>query len=276
MPDDRPIGDLTWPALLAHWTAFARSSVALPKNAEGDRWRAAVAPIIGLQAVAFALGDLDRLDESPGATGDTEPDGERALALDKAEILINQHAGELARLWPGEPLHPELASLVADARAALQLARHGGLEWSVRTDRLVAEHPAELVEALLTSEPPFAGDLLLPVPGVPLFASSPAAFIRGRHGGPPGGEAEAAITGFLGGKREVSGPQPSPGPRQVYRQFDFAKGGPVRDLVMPLAGAAPPGQPLLLFAIRAGEPQPVPLPMARASRELPDLPVEFG
>src|SRR5262245_40321112 len=55
---DRPMFDLTWPALLGHWTAFAQNSLALPKTADGDRWRAAVPAIIGLQALTHALGDL--------------------------------------------------------------------------------------------------------------------------------------------------------------------------------------------------------------------------
>ena len=66
--------DLTWPALLAHWTGFAQSSLALPRNSDGDRWRSAVPAIINMQAVTFALADLGKL-AAPG---------ERALALDKA------------------------------------------------------------------------------------------------------------------------------------------------------------------------------------------------
>jgi hypothetical protein len=114
MPE--PLADMTWPALLAHWTDFARASIALPRNSEGDRWRAAVAPIIGLQAVTFALGDLGRL-------GSGE---ERALALDRAAILIDRHGAELAALWPGQPLDPHLTGLIADARACLAAAVAGG------------------------------------------------------------------------------------------------------------------------------------------------------
>src|SRR5688500_18821296 len=117
--DDRP-ADLTWPALLAHWTAFAQASLALPKTAEGDRWRAAVPSIVGLQAVTFALADLDRL-----RAGEEDSGGERALAVDRADMLIRRHGEQLHDLWAGEPLHTELARMIEDARAALAAAKEG-------------------------------------------------------------------------------------------------------------------------------------------------------
>lgn len=267
MPTDPRGSDLTWPALLAHWTQFAQSSLALPKTAEGDRWRAAVPAIIGLQAVTFALGDLDRLADasSGGAAG-----GERALALDKSDMLIRKHAAELHELWRGEPLHAELDSLVSDARAALAAARDGGVEWRVTDDRLVAEHPADLVAALLAAG--FRGDLMLPAPGYTLFKSSPAAFARAPLGATPEDDVLEVVARFLGG---VGEPQRVPGPRQVYRQFDFAKGGPVRDVVVPMDATLPAGQPLLVPAIQGGEAAPVSLP-PRRMEELADLPVVFG
>lgn len=48
---------LTWAVLLARWTEFARSAVALPKEGEAGLVRQSVADIITLQAVWFALGD---------------------------------------------------------------------------------------------------------------------------------------------------------------------------------------------------------------------------
>jgi len=253
--------DLTWPALLAHWTQFAQSSLALPKTAEGDRWRAAVPAIIGLQAVTFALGDLDRLADGAG--------GERALALDKSDLLIRKHAAELHDLWRGEPLHAELATLIDDARAALAAARDGGMEWRVADDRLIAEHPADLVAALLSAG--FRGDLMLPAPGYTLFKSCPAAFARAPLGATPEDDVLEVVARFLGG---VGEPQRVPGPRQVYRQFDFAKGGPVRDVVVPMNATLPAGQPLLVPAIQGGEAVPVSLPPRRLE-ELADLPVVF-
>lgn len=107
MTDHPPLPDLTWPALLARWTLFAQSSVALPRTPLGDRWRAAVPSIIALQAVTFALAEVPTL-----------PEAERPLAHDRAAILINRHAADLARLWPTDPPQP-ITQLLADARLAL-------------------------------------------------------------------------------------------------------------------------------------------------------------
>ena len=108
---DDPVTGLTWAVLLGRWTDFARAAVALPRDADGDRWRASVAPVIGLQAVTFALGDLDRLEPA-----------ERALGLDRAEVLIGRYSGELHEHWRGVPMHGELVRLIEDAMAALASA----------------------------------------------------------------------------------------------------------------------------------------------------------
>lgn len=267
--------DLTWPALLAHWTAFAQASLALPKTAEGDRWRAAVPAIVGLQAVTFALADLDRLRTGgeggeSGEVGGEREGGERALAIDRADMLIRKHSAQLHDLWAGEPLHPEIARMIEDARAALAAAADGGIEWRVTGPRLIAEHPADLLAALLASG--FTGDVMLPAPGFALMRGSPAAFCRGPAGAAPRPEAIDLISEFLG---DAAGdPARIPGPRQVYRQFDFARGGPVRDVVTPLEATLPAGQPLLVWAMQRGEMMPVPLPPRRAG-EIGDLPVVF-
>lgn len=107
--------DVTWPLLLARWVAFARASLALPRDADGDRWREAVPAIIGLQAVTHALAEVPLL-----------PPDERAPAVARAGVLVRRHADELDRLWGGGPLHPELADLVGDARRAVDAARSLG------------------------------------------------------------------------------------------------------------------------------------------------------
>lgn len=113
--DEEP-SSLTWAMLLGRWVEFARASVAFPRTPEGSRWRAAVGPIVGLQAVAFALGELGTL-----------PPDERALGLDRAAVLIRQHADALAGLWSGQALPAEIAALIADARAAWAAAQaHAG------------------------------------------------------------------------------------------------------------------------------------------------------
>jgi hypothetical protein len=100
---------LTWATLLARWTDFARAAVALPAEGEPGRWRAAVAPIIGLQALTFALAEADQL----------SPD-ERAVALDRGAILIRRYAADLEKAWAGVPLPGEVVALLEDARGALR------------------------------------------------------------------------------------------------------------------------------------------------------------
>ncbi|HZW08206.1 MAG TPA: hypothetical protein VFF65_13870 [Phycisphaerales bacterium] len=101
----------TWPALLAHWLTFAKASIAFPPTAEGDRLRAAVPSIINLQAVTFALAELHLI--APA---------DRPAAIDRAGHLVAQHAELLGRLFENDP-NPEIASLIADARAAVTAVR---------------------------------------------------------------------------------------------------------------------------------------------------------
>ena len=120
-PGDR---QLTWTILLARWTQFAKSSLKLPKTAEGDRWRAAVAPIISLQAVTNAMAELDELEFD-----------ERALAFDKSQVIVRSRAEELNTLWAGEELPEAIIEMIGDAKLAIECAAEGGLEW-----RLIQEH----------------------------------------------------------------------------------------------------------------------------------------
>ena len=78
---------LTWAVLLARWTDFARSAVALPQDGEAGMVRQSVTDIITLQAVWFALGHLDDL-EGP----------ERALGLDRSGVLISRHSAAIRTL----------------------------------------------------------------------------------------------------------------------------------------------------------------------------------
>lgn len=105
---------MTWPVLLGRWVMFAKSALALPTDAAGQRLRDAVPDMINLQAVWFSLEHLDELDAD-----------QRALGLDKAQVLIEKHAGALREAWADEPLPEELAELIADAKTALQKQRGG-------------------------------------------------------------------------------------------------------------------------------------------------------
>lgn len=262
---------LTWASLLGQWAAFAQASKGLPRNVEGERWRAAVAPIIELQAVTFALADLDKL----------KLPGERAVGVDTAQILIRKDAAALQELWRGEKLPREVVSLMDDARAALAAAKDGGVEWRVEAEKLECMHPGELVAALLGAG--FEGDLFVPVPGGVLFKGSPCAFARGPGGERPEEAVCGAVREFLfsgvrrrreGGAPSIEGPTGASRMRQVYRQFDFGKGCVVRDLVLAVGGEVPPGQPQLVQAIARGREVPVPLPIPGRS-ELNAVPLEF-
>lgn len=259
---------MSWAGLLAHSTALAKASLALPRDAEGDRWRAAVPAIVSLQAVTHALAEIDALDRCG-------PPGERALALDKAEMLIRRDSMTLETLWLPSPVHDALAGLIADARGALASASDPDYQWTVRSESLIADHPAAVVRILLGAG--FAGDLHLPAPGIVLFRACPAAWMRfawaPTHDHTPSNPSEAtvrtlvvqAISGHLeAGGGAVSLTRVSRG-GLPFRQFDFARGGPVRDLVIEPGRPAPPGQPLLVPAILGGIEQPVSLPPRKIS-----------
>ena len=104
---------LTWTLMLGRWVEFARAAVGLPKDHEGQALRDSVPDIIMLQAVWFSLQHCDELSAS-----------ERALGVDRAEVLIDKHAGQMMKRWaPGE-LPPQLMELIVDARKMLEQVRN--------------------------------------------------------------------------------------------------------------------------------------------------------
>ncbi len=108
---DKPT-DLTWAALLGRWVEFARGALALPDDETGRRLRDSVADIVMLQAVWFALRQIDELNED-----------QRALGLDRAEVLIDKHGAALRERWRGDEMPAQIAELIRDAEQALQHAR---------------------------------------------------------------------------------------------------------------------------------------------------------
>lgn len=252
--------------LLAKWTDFAKASVALPDGGESGRIKQAVPALIGLQGVTAALDEVDQLSAK-----------ERAAGLDMAEVLIRQYAGQINEVWRGVSLHEGVETFVTDARAALDDARRAGAGLVLVAGSLVGQHPAELVAQLLALG--FAGDVFVPSPGVRFFAGCPLAFARESHGGQPPDQVCGLIEEHVTSGLESTDSRVKPrtqrvvqrGLRQVYRQFDFAKGGPVRDLVVG-ENELPPGQPLLVPALLGGVPQPVSLPIRGASDQ-DELPV---
>lgn len=102
---------LTWAVLLGRWVDLAQQALGLPNDAAGLKMRASVPDIVMLQAVTFALGELDQV-----------PLDQRNLGLDRAALLIEKHSKQLRSRWPSESIHPELQQLITDAQQAWQQA----------------------------------------------------------------------------------------------------------------------------------------------------------
>ena len=223
-PITRESDPTTWTALLAYWVEFARAGVALPSTDAGDRWRRAIPSIISLQAVTLALGEAGRL-----------PVGERALALDRGEVLVRDHARVLSDAWGADPLPDRLLELIDDARRALDAADSVGRHWLVTGSRFVMPSLDEALDALLAAG--FGGDLFGALPGAILFGGEPALFAR----------PDASLT--LPGLERAPHPQPQ---LQIYRQVDPETGRVARDLIAPLHASLPAGRPLLVPLIAQG------------------------
>ena len=84
---------LTWAALLGRWVEFARTAVALPEAGAEGHLRESVADIIALQAVCFALEQIEDLARA-----------ERPLAVDRARVLVARHTAMLRRRWGDDPM----------------------------------------------------------------------------------------------------------------------------------------------------------------------------
>lgn len=227
------VGDVvTWAVLLSRWTDFAQAAVAVPADEDGERWRRSVAPIVGLQAVTMALGELGRL-----------PAGERGVGADRAAVLVRQHASELHSAWGREPLPGKVAELIEDARQALETAEWLGVEWVVSRDGGTTV-PVTTGWAEEVTAAGFGGDVLAAPGGTRLGRGAPTVFVRGE---PPAGVDDGVL-------REA-GLERSPGlvpPRQVYRVIDAGTGRPTHDLVAPLLTGLPAGQPMLVTVVESG------------------------
>lgn len=259
--DERSSEELTWAMLLAHWMDFARASVALPDEGDAGRHRRSTAPLISLAAVTHALGEVDRLE-----------DDERALALDKAEILIRGDVEKLDVIWEGQDPPEAVWAFVENAAAALGEAtgvdpdEEAGdgvdrVAWFAAGDGLTWDHPGGLLTALATISPTL--EAWVPSPGVPFFDGSVVFSLEDADG--LDDRALGLVAGFLGDG--VEGPIEVSERLQVFRQFDFLKGGAEKDVLAPesLHGAMP-GQPLLVLGLSprpggsASEVEPVPMP----------------
>lgn len=232
---------LTWAALLARWTDFAKAAVALPKTEAGERWRAVVPDIIALQAHVHALGEVRFLAEE-----------ERPLALDRAEYAIRQHTSAITAAWQAEPLPELLWDLIGDARAALTAAGEMGTAWIVAGQPGTAvEMPAiETVLAELAGVTP-ALTVLAAAAGMPMFAGAP--LVQAIGVAADRAEVVEAVSAALGGVVE---PRASRRRVQVYRAMDPAAGRVDRDLIVPMDETLPAGRPLLEVRVDSGEVMP--------------------
>lgn len=173
--EDIKIRELTWAALLNRWLDFARASVSFPDNASGKRWKDAVVPIITLQSVTFALTEVNDLSHD-----------ERALGLDKAQIIIIRETESLISIWPDEPLPVMVRELIEDAKLMLNSAIEGPIyemnflsNMTMGRDRSqnYIEMPdiSELLKNLVGAG--FRGTVLAALPGTLLVAGEPSGYI---------------------------------------------------------------------------------------------------
>jgi hypothetical protein len=270
-----PVTLSAWSMLLAKWVELAQASVAFPKTADGDRWRAAVPAIIGLQAVACALGEVD-----------TIPAAERGIAIDRAEVLTRTHIAQLHGLWRGEPLPDLLAELIADARHAAHAARHSGLAITVVSGVAMlrsAQDTAAVGGAMV--EAGFSGTLWLAAPGVAIGPGSVLGFLRNTRGGSPPPalhpRLREIITSALAPSvlapvelafepvpemlqvyRTVEAPPHGTGPAPASTSAPAPNPGPApTDRLTRFDAELPPGRPLLVAVLDAGQPVPPPSPL---------------
>ena len=108
---------LTWAALLSQWISFARQAVALPDDPHSQKLRDSVTDLIMLQAVYCALDELDQLDRD-----------QRALGLDRAEVLIEKHTNALHQRWSNEAMPDTMRELIDDAHQRLRTAQSADSE----------------------------------------------------------------------------------------------------------------------------------------------------
>lgn len=221
MPPLRP-EILSWTALLARWTESAGAAMAIPDEDDGDRWRASVAAVIQLQAITFALADLEHLEPA-----------DRPFACDRAEILVRESAQAIDSAWSGAALADSIVEIIDDAVHALALAPWFGareLLWPGPGPLLVPELPVDGDH----------GSLAVMQPGTFAMPGSPVAWWIDRDG--------EALVRLLPGCRLGSPPIP----RQVYRILDES-GEIVEDVLAAVNEEPVAGLPLLVPICHRGE-----------------------
>jgi hypothetical protein len=211
-----PTGLVTWATLLGHWTDLVKAGEGLKRSDDEDdrAWRASLPEVIRLQAITFALAELDRV-EIP----------DRGLARDRATIGVEEASAQLDALWSGVSMPEALLEIASDAARAVEAAVYAGLQWIRWGGAGRLEMPDIDLEAVGT-----AGTLACAQPGTILLPGEPLAWWTERE--PP---QELVGEGF-----DV---RPGP-PVQIYRRLDDA-GRAIGDLVAPLTDL-PVGLPILV------------------------------
>lgn len=229
MPDESaPLSTETWASLLGRWIEFAQASAVLPPDGDGERWRSAVASIIEIQAIAFAIQDLAVL-----------PRADRDVARARASVVFEQAAARIHDIWRGRDLPESVVQLIEDARRTLEGSRFFGsqeLWWPGPGQLEVPEWPDH---KRIRSGADSQGSLWLAPPGTILMAGSPVGWWCDRE---PPKLAAALIECRI---------RPVAGPRQVYRRLDDA-GRAIEDIVVPFDEELPAGVPLLAPLLDCG------------------------
>lgn len=207
---------VTWTTLLGHWTDLVKAGEGLRRSSDEDdrAWRASIPEVIRLQAITFALAELDRIEV---------PD--RGLARDRAAIGVEEASARLDVLWSGVSMPEALLEIAGDASLALETAVYAGLRWIRWRGPERLEMPEIDLEIAGT-----AGTLACAQPGTILLPGEPVAWWTERE--PP---RELVREGF----EFQSGPAV-----QIYRRLDDG-GRAIGDLVAPLADL-PVGLPILV------------------------------
>lgn len=213
-----------WAGLLASAVELAQSTLALPADAEGERWRRSVAPLVECVAVRLALAELPRL-----------PAPERLAARDLAAVSLRRAAASLDSLWRGVPMPEAILEIAEEADLALRTSAYAGLRMAI----LMASDAGETPAWMPSIDPAWvAGE------GDPFARSTAAAMAPGTlvlRGSP--------VAWWAGCPDPVLDPrlfaiEPAEAPLQVYREIDPA-GRFTGDLVCGL-DALPPGMPLIV------------------------------
>ena len=241
---------LSWAALLGRWLDLAAASTALTDAQHGPQWRGSISSLVTLQAIVFALGEFDRLDED-----------ERPVALDRSEVLVAEARDQLLDLWP-EGLPDSLAEAISDAEEVLA-ELESSMVWTMCNG---ADAPLRMPEVSVPSAA-FEGGTLAMVPaGTVVMPGAPVAWWTCRR--------EPELVEAVPVHRIELRSRPI----QVWREMD-GEGRFTRDRVTDLDRTVEEALPLLVPVLVDGQRQePFPIDAetwsARLLERLPDDGIE--